>query len=898
MSCFIITNALKLTRRQRFGFRAVKPQFWQPRSQTVNLKAKGPMKITPLLALFPIFRIHNRLFVSLLLAAAWLLPASTSRANNLTVTTTADNGMGSLRTAISSVDPNTGGTITFAPGVTGTVTLTSGELDIGRNLNLIGPGAETLAVSGNNASRVFNISAGATVAISGLTVSGGLSQGATGSDTGSPGQGGGILNSGTLILTGCALSGNRAIGGAAPTAGLGEGGAICALGLLTLSNCTVSANTAAGGVGTYDDNGPGGYDGNGFGGGLFFGTGSGGSQVVNCTIVGNSALVNEYSGTLFGGGGSGGGICTATAGGSPVLLLSCTVSGNNCTATQGGEADGSAEGGGIVSIGGGSVILKNTIVSGNSVVGAGNPGDVAAGPDVYGRVTSGGFNLIGTADESSGWLVGTNGADQLGTADELVDPQLGPLRDNGGPTPTMALPADSAAVDQGYSFGLTTDQRGSPRPFDYLEQPYPPGGDGSDIGAFELHQPVLILAGLTNSVLSLFNVAWNESDYYAQMNASGGGTMRTSFHPFGLSPTANTAPPMFGVEVSPGLTSGHWMGFAPPVRLINGNVYVARDTMVPTGGFYRLSTAVTNLFILPGATTPATLITSNSATLNGTTTPYGFNTAHWFEYGADTNYGTSTVTNSTLATSTNLASLSCALGGLAPSTVYHFQLVVTDDDGIQLGGDQSFTTLSAVPPTPTPVVVSYAATSVGATNVTLNGSVNGNGLPVGAWFEYGTNTSYGSSTYNNQFFTSSDYGTTQSYSNTITGLSPATIYHYRAIASSMAGQGFGADTTFTTAAPPPPPTVATLPASSVVRSSATLNGTVNPNESSGTVYFQYGTSTSYGSTTTPTPVNSPESFSAPITGLSPGITYHFQIVATNAGGTSYGADTTFKTIGD
>jgi hypothetical protein len=182
--------------------------------------------------------------------------------------------MGSLRTAISSVDPNTGGTITFAPGVTGTVTLTSGELDIGRNLNLIGPGAETLAVSGNNASRVFNISAGATVAISGLTVSGGLSQGATGSDTGSPGQGGGILNSGTLILTGCALSGNRAIGGAAPTAGLGEGGAICALGLLTLSNCTVSANTAAGGVGTYDDNGPGGYDGNGFGGGLFFGPSS------------------------------------------------------------------------------------------------------------------------------------------------------------------------------------------------------------------------------------------------------------------------------------------------------------------------------------------------------------------------------------------------------------------------------------------------------------------------------------------------------------------------------------------------------------------------------------------------------------------------------------------------
>jgi hypothetical protein len=94
----------------------------------------------------------------------------------------------------------------------------------------------------------------------------------------------------------------------------------------------------------------------------------------------------------------------------------------------------------------------------------------------------------------------------------------------------------------------------------------------------------------------------------------------------------------------------------------------------------------------------------------------------------------------------------------------------------------------------------------------------------------------------------------------------------------------------------PTPTVTTGSATSVTSSSATLNGTINPNGLSTTYYFEYGTTTSYGSTTSETDAGSGTddvSVSADLTGLSEGMTYHFRLVATNSGGTSYGDDATF-----
>src|SRR5215510_14098323 len=101
---------------------------------------------------------------------AFALPRATLkrvRAATITVMNTNDNGTGSLRQAI--IDANAGDTIDFA--VTGTITLTTGELLINKDLIISGPDAASLTISGNKASRVFEVAAGKTVSISGLTIS-------------------------------------------------------------------------------------------------------------------------------------------------------------------------------------------------------------------------------------------------------------------------------------------------------------------------------------------------------------------------------------------------------------------------------------------------------------------------------------------------------------------------------------------------------------------------------------------------------------------------------------------------------------------------------------------------------------------------------------------------------
>ena len=97
-----------------------------------------------------------------------------------------------------------------------------------------------------------------------------------------------------------------------------------------------------------------------------------------------------------------------------------------------------------------------------------------------------------------------------------------------------------------------------------------------------------------------------------------------------------------------------------------------------------------------------------------------------------------------------------------------------------------------------------------------------------------------------------------------------------------------------------PPSARTGPASNVTSSSATVTGTVNPNGESTTYSFQFGTTTAYGSQTNPQSVGSgtqDESVSRTLTGLRPGTTYHYRLLATNASGTTVGTDMTFTTAG-
>src|SRR6266852_3133675 len=170
-----------------------------------------------------------------------------------------------------------------------------------------------------------------------------------------------------------------------------------------------------------------------------------------------------------------------------------------------------------------------------------------------------------------------------------------------------------------------------------------------------------------------------------------------------------------------------------------------------------------------------------------------------------------------------------------------------------------------------PTATTGPVTAIGPTTATVSGSVNPNGAATTWYVEYGTSTGYGSKTST----TSAGSGTSSvAISPMLTGLTPGTSDHYRVVATSTASPGQGSDVLLTTSAAPQ---VVTGAASSVTTTSATLNGTVNPSSRATSWHFEYGTSTSYGTSTAAKDAGSgtsPVAVAAPITGLTSGRTYH------------------------
>ena len=142
-------------------------------------------------------------------------------------------------------------------------------------------------------------------------------------------------------------------------------------------------------------------------------------------------------------------------------------------------------------------------------------------------------------------------------------------------------------------------------------------------------------------------------------------------------------------------------------------------------------------------------------------------------------------------------------------------------------------------------------------------------------------------------------GESTSFTSTLTDLSPKTLYYVRAYATNSAGTGYGKSVSFTTLGDTP--VVVAANATNIAIDSAVLNGTVNPNSLSTTVSFEWGTTTGYGNTVTamqsPVTGSTSVSVSADLTGLAPGTTYHFRVVATNELGTTNSTDLTFTTLG-
>jgi phosphodiesterase/alkaline phosphatase D-like protein len=286
-------------------------------------------------------------------------------------------------------------------------------------------------------------------------------------------------------------------------------------------------------------------------------------------------------------------------------------------------------------------------------------------------------------------------------------------------------------------------------------------------------------------------------------------------------------------------------------------------------------------------TGPVTAVGPTTATVTGSVNPNGSTTTWHVEYGTTTSYGSHTTSQNAGSGTTSVA-VSANLSGLKPGTTYHYRLVATNSAGTSRGADAILTTASA------PVAVTGSASAITATSAMLNGTVNPDGRDTAWYFEYGTSTSYGTKT------PAKDAGAGTNpvaVSASVTGLKTGTLYHFRLVAKSDAGTSLGADATFT---PSSAPTVVTRAGASVTDTGAKLSGTVNPNGEATTAYFEYGTSTSYGTKTTSQSVGSgtgSKGVSTSVAGLKPGTVYHFRLVATNAAGTGTGADITFTTSG-
>jgi CSLREA domain-containing protein len=442
------------------------------------------------------------------IVAAACMVSTSARGAQLFVTTTADTNDGvcgltcSVRDAVGAANP--GDTVVIPAGV---YTLNLGEVTIAVPLTLAGAGAtktilQAGALPGVAGHRLFEITvATGDVSLMDLTVQNGSVRG--------NGAAGGAIDwqsgSGNLTLTRCRVLFNEANADGPTNGGAASGGALFfgPSGTLSIVETTFADNqvTARGATGL----------GGGIDGGAIFSFAST-TRLVRSTVARNHALATgpiangaASGGAIFtgpvtvtdstitdnelvAGAGSGGGIF-----GGPVDLSSSTVSDNVVNA-------GAASGGGLFAVG----TLRNSIVANNL---AKNQPD-----DCSGAFTSDGYNFI--SDDTCFASPGTG--DQIGTVSMPINPLLGPLANNGGPTQTRALAPRSPAVDGGNPGGcrdgggtlLLVDERGFPRTADG-------NGDGTavcDIGAFELQRqpsagaPLLDTLGLWSLAAGLVAV--------------------------------------------------------------------------------------------------------------------------------------------------------------------------------------------------------------------------------------------------------------------------------------------------------------------------------------------------------------------------------------------------------
>jgi CSLREA domain-containing protein len=409
-------------------------------------------------------------------------------------------GFCSLRAAIQEANATPApDTITVPPGTyvlsvagRGEDLAATGDLDIRGPLSIIGAGPASTIIDGSAADRVFHIIGPIGVQMSGFTLRNGSVP--RPADISADGGGGAIyvVGGGSLTLTNVAVSGNNATSGAIA---IDDGGS------LTMTGSTINSNSSGFGGGIFNNGSVmlsstmiTGNSADASGGGIYHRQGS--LSITNSTISGNSAA----SGSI-----GGGGILVAAS--ASATITASTLSGNTARTNGGGihgrgtlslvnatiSGNSAHRSGGGLYVGGGSTTLSNVTLANNAADVQGSSlmlggGSAQARSSILAS-SSGGANCVGLIS-SLGYNLDSSQTCGLSGPGDLVgvNPQLGPLQNNGGTTSTQALPPTSPAIDAGNpaapgSSGAceAVDQRGQRRPTDG-------NGDGSarcDIGAFE-----------------------------------------------------------------------------------------------------------------------------------------------------------------------------------------------------------------------------------------------------------------------------------------------------------------------------------------------------------------------------------------------------------------------------
>jgi hypothetical protein len=564
---------------------------------------------------------------------------------------------------------------------------------------------------------------------------------------GGSGQGGAIYNSGPLQIDGCLFAGNQTLGGPGGNAttsfddrdggdggggGFGEGGAV----FTVAGNCVVSASTltrnsafgGTSGTGSYGQHIPfiagqgglGGAGGEARGGGIQVAGGS--IAITNSTIAenrctayngsrgGNGGNCNRNLGRADGGpggnGGAGGnargvGLCMTGGQGECVNNTIASNHGTNGTPGAGGSGGAgcfpaAAGANGVAGIPGrvigenlsllsGSLMLRNTLIAYS-----------AAGQNCSGAVLDGGHNL--SSDGSCGFVA-------AGSANN-VDPGLGPLASNGGPTQTMALAPDSPAINAGDNASCPPiDQRGVPRP----------AGAACDIGAFEgsdgIHHPGLKLSFspavipeggastmrfiLTNqNLFSLTSISFTEflppgftvPSLEMVGNGCGGVVMLPS------NGVVNLA--LASLPLGAGCSIVVVVSGSVPGIYTNGVIPIS-SSQTGTGAAHPRASITVHGFpvAITGSLDESVPPTATSAVVTAWIIPRGAPTQAWFEFGSTTNYDRRTPMQD-VGSGTNAVQLVRLLDGLSQRSTYHYRAVASNNVGMGWGADRVFSTLS------------------------------------------------------------------------------------------------------------------------------------------------------------------------------------------------------------